>query len=490
MNPETPHVNDEPLDRAVAALRATPVPAGPPPEVLDAVRAAGADNQEPRRRSLRERIASMNRLTKFAATLAAAAAVVLATGAAFFLWSGGHSGNLVLADVIKELNVRTARFFMMTTMTPPMPNAPPANRTEVLWMEPGLMRCNQDGAMYQVLNLKTGKFMVVMPEQKKVMMLDMKGQLKAEAGPGNVSVGVPDKAAEADRDFFGKLRRLVNEVRGSRPDEVQALGERVIGGRRAIGFHKKNYERGADLELWADMETHLPALVIITTSITIDGAASGLTVTMSDFEFDVPLEAGLFSLEVPPGFTVESRTLDATVPGEAEFAAGLGRWAEMQDGAFPAKLDVYSAAAVMARNIASQMAAKEEAGSLPPDEAAAPEMPSQEMMDEAMKVQRVIIFISKLTTDKIDWAYVGNGVRLGEATKPIFWYRPAGAATYRVIYGDLSIRDLAPAALPPATDAQRPDATAELAPVSVRHGTITHTSKSGADAGPSKTTGD
>ncbi len=30
---------------------------------------------------------------------------------------------------------------------------------------------------------------------------------------------------------------------------------------------------------------------------------------------------------------------------------------------------------------------------------------------------------------------------LGSADKPIFWYRPKDAKKYRVIYGDLSVRE-------------------------------------------------
>ena len=39
-------------------------------------------------------------------------------------------------------------------------------------------------------------------------------------------------------------------------------------------------------------------------------------------------------------------------------------------------------------------------------------------------------------------------VKLGDADKAIFWYRPKGAEKYRVIYGDLSVKDVAPENLP------------------------------------------
>ncbi|MHC4557988.1 MAG: hypothetical protein ACYS80_11870, partial [Planctomycetota bacterium] len=47
-----------------------------------------------------------------------------------------------------------------------------------------------------------------------------------------------------------------------------------------------------------------------------------------------------------------------------------------------------------------------------------------------------------------DRHYAGSGVKVGEADKAIFWYLPEGADTYRVIYGDLSVKDVAPENLP------------------------------------------
>ena len=44
--------------------------------------------------------------------------------------------------------------------------------------------------------------------------------------------------------------------------------------------------------------------------------------------------------------------------------------------------------------------------------------------------------------------YAGKGVKLGEKDTPVFWYRPAGSKTHKVIYGDLSIKDVAEEDLP------------------------------------------
>jgi hypothetical protein len=35
-------------------------------------------------------------------------------------------------------------------------------------------------------------------------------------------------------------------------------------------------------------------------------------------------------------------------------------------------------------------------------------------------------------------------VKLGTPDRPILWYKPTGADTYRVIYADLSVKEMAP----------------------------------------------
>ena len=39
-------------------------------------------------------------------------------------------------------------------------------------------------------------------------------------------------------------------------------------------------------------------------------------------------------------------------------------------------------------------------------------------------------------------------MKLGNASKAVFWLRPKGSETYKVIYGDLSIKEVAKADLP------------------------------------------
>jgi hypothetical protein len=64
-----------------------------------------------------------------------------------------------------------------------------------------------------------------------------------------------------------------------------------------------------------------------------------------------------------------------------------------------------------------------------------------------MKLGRHLLFI-RFFKGEGRWHYAGKGVKLGDAQTVIFWYQPKGSQTYRVIYGDLSVKDVAPNDLP------------------------------------------
>jgi hypothetical protein len=66
-----------------------------------------------------------------------------------------------------------------------------------------------------------------------------------------------------------------------------------------------------------------------------------------------------------------------------------------------------------------------------------------------LKVMRGVVFAQTLKPEN-DFHYVGAGVRFGEAEKPVCWWKPDGFKSYRVLYGDLSVRDVMPDNLPAA----------------------------------------
>jgi hypothetical protein len=71
----------------------------------------------------------------------------------------------------------------------------------------------------------------------------------------------------------------------------------------------------------------------------------------------------------------------------------------------------------------------------------------EEATELGMKLARHLLFI-RFFKGRGEWHYAGQGVKLGDAETPIFWYRPEDSETYCVIYGDLSVRDVTPENLP------------------------------------------
>jgi hypothetical protein len=45
------------------------------------------------------------------------------------------------------------------------------------------------------------------------------------------------------------------------------------------------------------------------------------------------------------------------------------------------------------------------------------------------------------------WKYLGKGVKLGDKDRIVCWYRPRHSRNYRVVFGDLSVKDVAPEGL-------------------------------------------
>ena len=76
--------------------------------------------------------------------------------------------------------------------------------------------------------------------------------------------------------------------------------------------------------------------------------------------------------------------------------------------------------------------------------------PSQ---DEINKYFDSVLFVlsgrfQEVLAGTTDWHYAGQGVKFGDADTAVIWYRPKGSETYRVIYGDLSAKDVKPENLP------------------------------------------
>jgi hypothetical protein len=135
---------------------------------------------------------------------------------------------------------------------------------------------------------------------------------------------------------------------------------------------------------------------------------------------------------VPDGYKLQQVELDLMGSTEEDFIEGLRIRAELFDGQFPdgvAVEDYLKQAPAIAGKL-------EELG-----------LPEEQETELGMKLGRHLLFI-RFFKGQGQWHYAGSGVKLGDSDTPIFWYRQEGAETYRVIYGDLSVKDVSAEDLP------------------------------------------
>jgi outer membrane lipoprotein-sorting protein len=433
---------DDLLDRATEALCRAPVSPGPPAgAVARVLQEIPAMDIIPLTITTRTR--KMNRIARIAV-----AATVLLAISTFASWMviGGGSGNIAFAEVAKALeNLQTATYDCAMEMKNPTDGktittnmkcfflAPSRERTE---MSMSMGSGKKKGSSVMILDHQAMKGLTLEPEQKLATAIDLSKIKRPAGGPSNM---------------FEMVRQLVREGRSGSGKNVESLGKKEIDGRVAVGFRTRG--NMANQTFWADPQT---ARLV---RIDVDMPGSNGHGVMSNFRYDMELDPSMFSLKPPAGYTVNN--LEAKLPVEDDLVNTLRLIAEHNDGTFPAAIrpsnKEYQQAIQAASMSETQKLMKEpETAKLLKDLQAKYGKDQDGFMKAWMKA--IMPFIQKLTqkyqqgmmfynmlTSLNDSHYVGKGVKLGTPDRPIFWYKPTGVEKYRVIYADLSVKEVAPA---------------------------------------------
>ncbi len=265
-----------------------------------------------------------------------------------------------------------------------------------------IRRTTPGDSQVMVIDLDNGRMLTFNLESKGAAYIDIQGPLQ-----------------EGTRSYLGLVRDIAARLI-ERPDlAVKEFERKEINGRQVVGFQVS--EARMTLTIWADSKTRSPVRIKL-----VQGQSS---IILKNIEFDVEVDDSQVSMDVPAGYTVADTELDMTKFSEEDFVETLRLWAELVlDGSFPDRLK-------------------------PEDLVAAPididqlNLSPEEHMEAGTRLARGYIFLHVLAHG-VGYEYVGKGVKLGDAEKAVFWYQPQGSETYRVIYGDLSVRDTAPEDLP------------------------------------------
>jgi len=290
----------------------------------------------------------------------------------------------------------------------------PTQTFDCLYAEPIRMRQtnNEQGAVV-ISDLQKGKIVTLVPAQKKAYVMELEN--------------IPDDKDQSQFNMFHEIRKHIQEAQESEDTSVEFIGEKKINGITVIGYHVT--KPGVEITVWADPKTKLPVQMTNTMEPT--------TYTMTDIVFDVEIDESLLSLEIPAEYTVHTMQVDASEPTEEDLINLFRIWAEHMDGNLPSVLDMNASMEF----IKYQQKKIKEEGREPSEES------MLELQKTIMKMSRGGMFVQALGSES-DWHYAGKDVKFGDADTAIFWYRPEGSETYRVVYGDLSVKDVAPENLP------------------------------------------
>ncbi|MFB0524519.1 MAG: outer membrane lipoprotein carrier protein LolA [Phycisphaerae bacterium] len=336
--------------------------------------------------------------------LAAAAMIVISVFIGIYQF-GGSIENAAFAAVVEKLhNAHTMTYSIVTqTNIESMPTV----RVDMAFKEPGYMRITTIDGYITVIDWAQNKGISILPQRKQFIDFEASNYQHDPA-----------------QDPFVVIENL--RALPSRADEV--LGEKEIDGRLLQGFRVT--EEYVVNTIWLDPDTGELARVEMEFP-----DAPGMSVIMTDFQFNVQLDDLLFSITPPEDYTrleVQADVSKVTEQDLIEYLRSWSTWAK--DGTFPPTFNLVSLP-----KVAMEMEKQGKFGQ--------GETPAQQRKADAMLMYRGIMFAAQLPAES-NWRYAGENVIYGDADTPIFWYRPEGSTTYRVIYGDLSVKDVAPEDLP------------------------------------------
>ena len=339
-----------------------------------------------------------SRITK----LAAVAVVVIAGVICVQFLTGTNA----YAQIVQE--IKNARTVVYTVIKQANNGTGETIKVDVAYKEPGFLRTTTIDGYVAIVDANSGKMMSIVPQgrYRRYSIADLKSSGETNGPWSLISSFKAMKAlpAKADENLGAK------EI-----DGVDCDGYRVTQG---------------DLTsiIWLDAKTG--DIVQVEHKY---ASAPGMNTIIKNIKFDVELEDSLFSLTPPAGYKpMGEMKSDASIQTEETFINWLRWWANGNtDETFPPMVAGPEIAKVC-MEMAKEGKFKD----------------STWNKVDPNKMFNALLFVAKLPKEESKWRYAGNGVKIDTPDTPIFWYRPTGSQMYRVIYADLTVREMAEDQLP------------------------------------------
>ncbi|MCJ7544501.1 MAG: hypothetical protein MUP47_08065 [Phycisphaerae bacterium] len=325
----------------------------------------------------------MRRLSVKTKSFAALAAVLAITAGIIAVVYFGGGAKIALADVQRKLAAVPVIAFRLELFRPgvtPLDAQTYVTEDSITRFE--LPECTS------LIDWQHGRMLALMPQSHEAIEGDVQN---LQENPYH-------------RDWLADLRRIVG------CEDARYLGTKTVDGVHAVGWEIN--DGNWIVTVWADADS--------AELVRVEFQKDQLRMAFSRFRYDVDIDPGKLSLTAPAGYTVRRIAMDASRASEGEVVLVLRIWAMGNGDVFPDSLDSWKFS--QAASKADWEKVMEEADGKSSDEIS----------------QSIGQAFWWLNTNP-GWSYVGAGVRLGDAKKAVFWYRPQGTSTWRVIYGDLRV---------------------------------------------------
>lgn len=360
-------------------------------------------------------------------------------------------------DFAREiLKIETASYDLVTTVDHPDGRSKNLGTQKVVMKQPGLMRIEAAIGATIIMDFEKDKMLMLYTNEKVAITME-----------GIVS---GFDAGADDAMFFGDIQDTIRQIEnGENLDKMkyEALGEKEIGGSKAVGYRVRNIDEAdgaekagdakaqdnaadpfAALDIWADAKTGL-ILQMDARSPGLEG--STMTISYKNIIYNEKVDPKQLLMEVPAGYTqvdpgqgallgaAESAQVEGTIEN---LPNALAIHAAKNEGKFP---DTLSSNEIIGAII--EIWKKENPDKPVYKDAGKTQFTDEEFGAVVKLVNESFAIIRKLEADGVEYVYAGKGVLFGEKDRPILWYKAKGAKTYTVLYADTTVKqaDVAPA---------------------------------------------
>jgi len=355
-----------------------------------------------------------SRITK----VAAAAVIVVAVWVGLTIIESG--GGVVLAEVLQKIERVKAFTYNMKMNVANVPGMPANSPIEVemkavVAKDVGMRMTARTGdsiisETYIVLDEKA--IVSVMPDQKQYMRIKLTD------------------------DIFWKMQKENGDpraiVRQFMESEYGELGRSVVDGIEVEGFESndpnivENVLGNVIGRLWVDTSTKLPVRYDI--KILAEDGKMMMDMTVYGFEWDVEVEPGALTPTIPDDYKLMAEVEFSD--DEKFYLEVLGLFAEVSGGKYPSELNAIKIMEEFQHEMITHFG----------DPMTEPTQP--EGRQKMMNLQMAGTYYAKLTSEGKDLAYHGDIVT-AEFPHAVLMRWKADSGKYKVIFGDLSVREVA-----------------------------------------------